>query len=90
LTGRSDEARQTILAQVQARSELQGFAPDYYVGLRLALSRGYTLYQRGINLQMPHGLQDISELSPLVKTLSEPMQKAWLIYPREVSLDQIV
>lgn len=89
LTGYSEAERQTIMQQVQARSRQQGLAPDYYVGLRLALSRGYTLYQRGINLQMPQGLQDISELSPLVKTLSQPMQKAWLIYPREVNLAQI-
>ncbi|MBE9032457.1 HD domain-containing protein [filamentous cyanobacterium LEGE 11480] len=86
LTQKSDRERQAILAQVQERSRQQGYDPNYYVGLRLAFSRGYTLYQRGINLQMPEGLQDISELSPLVKTLSQPMQKAWLIYPREVSL----
>jgi uncharacterized protein len=90
LTSRSETERQIIVEQVQGRSRQQGFDPDYYVGLRLALSRGYTLYQRGINLQMPQGLRDISELSPLVKTLSEPMQKAWLIYPREVGLGGIV
>ncbi len=90
LTERSTTERQRILQQVQARSLSQGFDPDYYVGLRLALSRGYTLYQRGINLQIAQGLQDISECSPLVKTLSQPMQRAWLIYPRELSLAQIV
>jgi uncharacterized protein len=90
LTARSEAERAAIVEQVRARSRMQGFDPDYYVRLRLALSRGYTLYQRGINLQMPEGLRDISELSPLVKTLSEPMQRAWLIYPREVSLDFLV
>jgi uncharacterized protein len=90
LTGRSESECAAILAAVQARSLAQGFDPDYYVGLRLALSRGYTLYQRGINLQMPEGLRDISELSPLVQTLNQPMQKAWLIYPRAVSLAGIV
>jgi uncharacterized protein len=84
LTARSADEQQAILQAVQSRSRQAGFDPDYYVGLRLALSRGYTLYQRGINMQMPQGLQDISELSPLVKTLSQPMQKAWLIYPREL------
>ncbi|MFM2430582.1 MAG: hypothetical protein RLZZ511_1795 [Cyanobacteriota bacterium] len=85
LTARSGDEQQQILQEVQQRSRQAGLEPDYYVGLRLALSRGYTLYQRGIDLQMPHGLQDISELSPLVKTLSQPMQKAWLIYPRELA-----
>jgi len=68
-----------LLAQV-------GFDPTYYGGIRIALSRGYTLYQRGIKLQSPTGLQELSELSPLVKTLTQPLQRTWLIYPRELDL----
>lgn len=56
-----------------------------YAGLRTALSSGYTLYQRGIKLKTEHGLQDISDLSPLVKTLSQPVQRHWLIYPRDIN-----
>jgi uncharacterized protein len=85
LTERSEADRQQILAMVQAQAEARGFASDYYVGLRVALSRGYTLYQRGIKLQTPQGLAEISERSPLVKTLSEPMRRAWLIFPRELA-----
>lgn len=61
-----------------------GFDPSYYSGIRVALSRGYTLYQRGIKLQTPAGLQEISEVSPLVQTLIQPFQRAWLLYPRQV------
>lgn len=61
-----------------------GLEPQSYAGLRVAVSRGYTLYQKGINIQTTRGLQEISELSPLVQTLTQPIQKVWLIYPREI------
>lgn len=64
-----------------------GFAATYYTGLRVALSRGYTLYQSGIELQTAKGLQEISEVSPLVQTLTQPFQRAWLLYPREIEPD---
>ncbi|MBW4582419.1 MAG: HD domain-containing protein [Tildeniella nuda ZEHNDER 1965/U140] len=56
----------------------------YYAGLQVSLSRGYTLYQRGIKCQTPKGLQELSELSPLVHTLTNPYERAWLIYPRSI------
>jgi uncharacterized protein len=59
-----------------------GLDPDYYCGVRVALTKGYTLYQQGIEIKTEHGLQEISQLSPLVKTLAQPMQKAWLIHPK--------
>jgi uncharacterized protein len=58
--------------------------PQYYAGIRTALSHGYTLYQRGIKLATETGLQEISEQSPLVKTLIQPWQRTWLLYPREL------
>jgi uncharacterized protein len=73
-----------LLETVQRDVEQIGFLPEYYTGLRTALSRGYTLYQRGIKLQTEQGLQEISQLSPLVKTLTEPWQRTWLLHPREV------
>jgi uncharacterized protein len=76
--------RALLLQKIQHSLGERGFDPAYYAGLRVAVSRGYTLYQRGINIQTAHGLQEISELSPLVKTLTQPLEKAWLIYPREV------
>lgn len=80
-----DATQQEILLQtVQNRLVQMGLAPDYYVGLRTIFSHGYTLYQRGIKLQTERGLVEISEVSPLVKTLTEPWKRSWLIYPREV------
>ncbi|MBD1999878.1 HD domain-containing protein [Leptolyngbya sp. FACHB-541] len=58
--------------------------PQYYAGLHTALSHGYTLYQRGIKLATETGLQEISDQSPLVKTLIQPWQRTWLLYPREL------
>lgn len=75
-----------LLNQVHHLLAQAGFAPEYYAGIRIALSRGYTLYQRGIKLQTENGLQELSDLSPLVKTLTEPLQRTWLIYPRELDL----
>ncbi|WP_052128279.1 HD domain-containing protein [Neosynechococcus sphagnicola] len=60
--------------------------PTSYAGLRVAKSRGYTLYQRGIKLQTAEGLQEISTVSPLVQTLIQPYERVWLIYPREIEV----
>jgi len=30
------------------------------------------------------GLQEITDLSPLVQALVQPLQKTWLIYPRDI------
>jgi len=80
----SPEAQQALLATLQPRLRQAGFEPDYYCGIRIAWNRGYTLYQRGIKLQTEGGIQEISEVSPLLRTLSQPLQKIWLVYPREV------
>jgi uncharacterized protein len=89
LTDRSEADRQVLLQKAKVLAIQHKLDPDYYVGLRVALSRGYTLYQRGINLQTSTGLQEISEQSPLVKTLSQPMQRAWLIHPRPIDVENL-
>jgi hypothetical protein len=61
-----------------------GFDAPYYSGIRISLSRGYRLYQNGIKIQMPTELREISDLSPLVQTLTQPYERALLIYPREI------
>ncbi|MBW4551951.1 MAG: HD domain-containing protein [Aphanocapsa sp. GSE-SYN-MK-11-07L] len=76
-----------LLAKTEQLLARAGFVPECYTGLRVALSRGYTLYQRGIKLQTTLGLQEISQVSPLVQTLTQPYQKAWLLYPREIAAD---
>ncbi len=76
--------RETLFSKTQHWLTQAGFDAPYYSGIRISLSRGYTLYQKGIKIQMPTGLQQISDLSPLVQTLTQPYERAWLIYPREI------
>lgn len=83
VTDLADTQRQQLLHQVVAWLEDPDLA-SYYTGLRITLSRGYTLYQRGIKLQTVQGLQEINQLSPLVQTLIQPFQKVWLLYPAKV------
>ncbi|MEP0870573.1 HD domain-containing protein [Trichocoleus desertorum AS-A10] len=73
-----------LMQQVSIWLAQAGFSATHYAGIRVACSRGYTIYQRGIRLQTAAGLQEISELSPLVKTLIQPVKRAWLIYPSEI------
>jgi len=80
----NDEQRQELLTKVHFWLEELGFQAPYYAGIRVSFSSGYTLYQRGIKLQTPSGLVEISQLSALVRTLTEPYKRAWLIYPREI------
>lgn len=75
--------QQDLLHRVQTELAQQGLESAYYAGLRTTHSSGYTLYQQGIQLKTEAGLREISELSPLVQTLSQPGQRVWLIYPRQ-------
>uniref|UniRef100_B8HWC4 Metal dependent phosphohydrolase n=1 Tax=Cyanothece sp. (strain PCC 7425 / ATCC 29141) TaxID=395961 RepID=B8HWC4_CYAP4 len=78
------EQQQDLQHKTELLLTQAGFIPEYYSGIRVALSRGYTLYQRGIKLQTPQGLQEISTASPLVQTLIQPFHRTWLLYPREI------
>ena len=74
--------RQALLQSVQQRLGMVNGDATFYAGLQVSLSRGYTLYQRGIKCHTTTGLQELSDLSPLVQTLTNPYERAWLIYPR--------
>ncbi|MCG9889845.1 MAG: HD domain-containing protein [Thermosynechococcaceae cyanobacterium MS004] len=80
----SDAARQSIFSKARTLLRQQGFNPDYYLTVQTSTTRGYTLYQKGINLLSDQGICELSELSPLVQTLTQPSHRAWLIYPREI------
>jgi len=84
VSGLDPQQRQALLQQAQQVLEQQGLDSAYYAGLRTTQSSGYTLYQQGINLKTNSGLREISELSPLVQTLSKPGQRIWFIYPRQI------
>ncbi len=81
--------QEDLMRSTQAQLTQQGWAAEHYVGLRVATSRGYTLYQKGIKLQTESGLIEINQVSPLVQTLIQPYKKVWLIYPREVASDEL-
>jgi uncharacterized protein len=81
--------RESLYQSAQKTLRAKNLDPDYYVGLQFATTRGYTLYQRGIQLQTGAALTEISELSPLVQTLIQPLERAWLIYPREIEPDLV-
>ncbi|ABW29642.1 HD domain-containing protein [Acaryochloris marina] len=79
--------QQDCLAHSQKLVQAQGWDPNYYTGLQVALTRGYTLYQRGINLLTGQGLVEISEVSVLVQALIQPFRRAWIIYPLGIEND---
>jgi uncharacterized protein len=82
ISDQCESDRTATLAEWKVKLEIQGFDPEYYCGIRVALTKGYTIYQQGIEIQTTQGLRDIVELSPLVQTLSQPIQRAWLVHPR--------
>lgn len=84
VTHLNQEQRDILLSKTQHWLREAGFNAPYYSGIRISFSRGYTLYQKGIKIQTSSGLDQISELSPLVQTLTQPYERAWLIYPREI------
>jgi HD superfamily phosphohydrolase len=84
VTALDPEQQQQQLQRVQLWLQQAGWDDKYYTGLRTTMSRGYTPYPEGIALKTGMGLQDISQLSPLVETLAHPIRRDWLIYPREI------
>jgi uncharacterized protein len=85
ITHLNPEQRDLLLSKAHYWLTENNLEAGYYSGIRISFSRGYTLYQKGIKIQTPTGLQQISELSPLVQTLTQPYERAWLIYPREIA-----
>jgi uncharacterized protein len=73
-----------LLARLQQQLTGQGLDGSRYSSLRHTWSRGYTLYQRGIKLHQDNQLQDINQASPLVRTLTQPVERIWLLYPRPI------
>ncbi len=73
--------QKTLKISLQEKLKQQNFDPEYYCDIRVTLTKGYTLYQQGIEIKTNQGLKEISELSALVKTISQPIQRAWLVHP---------
>ena len=81
----SVETQQHCYHQMKQQVTALGLDPQYYTNIQVSTMRGYTLYQRGIKVQMGHQLTPISQLSALVRTLIQPLQRAWLIYPKKLT-----
>jgi len=80
-----EEAQQQELHQnMQRQLAQEGWTPEYYTGIKMTFTRGYTLYQRGIKVQTLTGLCPLSDLSPLVRNLTQSYARTWLLYPREM------
>ena len=84
VTRLSEDQRQTFLAQVQTYLDQPNRPGDTYAALEHTWSRGYTTYQQGIHMHVDNAFVDIKDLSPLVNTLSQPSERIWLLYPREI------
>ncbi|HEY9908847.1 MAG TPA: HD domain-containing protein [Thermosynechococcaceae cyanobacterium] len=84
VTRKTEVERLDLLQKVQGWLREIDLDPPYYAGMSVSFSRGYTLYQRGIKFQTSRGLEELSQLSPLVQTLTTSHQRVWFIYPREI------
>lgn len=83
-----DTSRQhQFLSQLQQHLNNQGIAAAYG-GLTHTWSRGYTLYQKGIQIQQDcqghQRLVDINQVSPLIQTLTHPLERSYILYPRTI------
>lgn len=84
VTRLSVEQQNALLATVQQHLQQQGYSGEHYSGLRRSWSRGYTTYNEGIYLHSDNAFIDIKDMSPLVQTLSQPFERTWLLYPRDI------
>ncbi|PZO41124.1 MAG: phosphohydrolase [Pseudanabaena frigida] len=75
-----DIQQQESLESWREKLTAQGLEPKYYCGIRVARTKGYSIYKQGINVQTEQGLQDIARLSPLVQAIVQPIQRAWLVH----------
>jgi uncharacterized protein len=80
----SSERSAGVLEKSLYLAEQQGLEPSYYTGIQVSTTRGYTLYDRGIDVGLPNQTLDLSDVSPLVHSLIPPLRRATLIYPKEI------
>ncbi|MEM6448736.1 MAG: HD domain-containing protein [Cyanobacteria bacterium P01_D01_bin.105] len=78
------EEQENLLNNVQQQLAAEGVEAHRYSGLRHTWSKGYKTYDQGIKIRTSRGLKEIDQLSPIVRTLVEPAQRTWLIYPSEI------
>ena len=81
----SSEERLELLAQARRLSGAAGLEADLCCGLQHQRNRGYHPYKGGLRLWDGQHLTALEQRSPLVSSLSQASESAWLIHPREVA-----
>ena len=77
--------RLEVLALAQRLARGAGLDPDLCCGLRERRSTGYSPYIGGLRLWNGQQLQALEQASPLVTSLSQAQELAWVLHPRQVS-----
>ena len=77
--------RLALLAQARRLSEAAGLQADLCCGLHQQQNRGYHPYKGGLRLWDGLRLGALEQRSPLVRSLIQPTEIAWLIHPPQVS-----
>ena len=81
----SSEQRLELLAHARRLSGAAGLDADLCCGLQHQRNRGYHPYKGGLRLWDGQHLTALEQRSPLVSSLSQASESAWLIHPREVA-----
>ncbi len=80
-------SRIELLAEARRLCEKAGLAADGCCALQQRQSRGYHPYAGGLRLWDGLRLQALEQCSPLVASLCQTVDMAWLIHPAPVSAD---
>jgi HD superfamily phosphohydrolase len=78
-------ARLELLARTRRWAEEQGLVAETCCGLQQRQSRGYHPYKGGLRLWDGRHLEALEQRSPLVQSLTQQVEMAWLIHPAEVA-----
>ena len=81
------ERRLALLARARQLSERAGLEPERCCGLHQQQNRGYHPYKGGLRLWDGRQLGSLEQRSPLVRSLIQPSETAWLIHPPEVTVE---
>ncbi|MEB3264699.1 MAG: HD domain-containing protein [Synechococcus sp.] len=76
--------RLELLAETQHLARREQLVAERCCGLHQSHNRGYHPYKGGLRLWDGERLEALEARSPLVRSLIQPLETAWLIHPAEV------
>ena len=85
VSGLAPAQRLELLALARGLCQAQGMEAELHCGLHQHQSRGYHPYKGGLRLWDGRNLSALEQSSALVRSLTQPVEIAWLIHPMEVS-----